>query len=96
MRQALDRFSEMSTVYGFSCRIYVLSPLAELASGAHQKTYRTIAAMVSGNCSMGEINTPLLREGEPEQYFYPLDGHYNARGAAEVADFLAHETRRTP
>jgi hypothetical protein len=86
--QALNDFAQLAAERGFACKIYLVSPLAELVSGASERTFNLLQQITPATCSLDSVNPPLLAGGHPEQYFYAIDGHYNRLGASAVAHYL--------
>lgn len=88
-RQALNDFAALAEEKAFRCRVFFLSPLAELVNSAHQQTFALLQTLTPAKCSLDSLNPALLATGKPEQYFYALDGHYTPEGARLIADHMA-------
>lgn len=87
-----SRLDELSRRYGFSYRIYIVHPMQDIIRGGHEKTLAEIQAIASP----GRVasTAPAFPEGTaPQQFYYPMDGHYNPAGARLVALYIAAQDK---
>jgi hypothetical protein len=94
LKRALDlthlqlvRFDEMSRKYRFTYAIYLLHPVQDILRGSYVDTFTQL-----NKISPSTIRDPAtLFELNPEQYYYPYDGHMNKKGSMRIANFLLSE-----
>ncbi|MDJ0950184.1 MAG: SGNH/GDSL hydrolase family protein [Alphaproteobacteria bacterium] len=84
-RRQLNRLEELSEEYGFSYQIYVLHPVQDILRETH---IATVAAIRNLAPRARVTGTAQLFEHQPAKFYYPYDGHLNARGSRRVAELL--------
>lgn len=84
MEKQLNRFERLEEELGFSGHIFLLHPLQDILRGTYQETILQLQTISPKTI----YSTAHLFPPEPEQYFFPLDGHLNERGSQKIADYL--------
>ncbi|MGB5832912.1 MAG: hypothetical protein WBG92_13105 [Thiohalocapsa sp.] len=80
----LRRFANLGDEYGFETSFMLIHPVQDTLRGTHLDTLE----------ALNEISPrPFLSTADalqpiPQQYYFPLDGHLNARGSRRIAEFL--------
>ncbi len=77
----------MSREYSFTYALYLISPLQDVRLGSHTQTLAQLNAIAP----MPIRPTAQVFGGEPEPFFFPLDGHINVMDARKIAEFLIAE-----
>jgi hypothetical protein len=89
-RRAFTEFADLGRQYGFRTAIYVLFPVQDLLHGTHVKTTQDIREL-AGNIPVYDVGAAL--SDRPTAYYFAYDGHYNAAGAARIAEAMAEVER---
>ncbi len=86
-RQLLKLHS-LSEDYGFDYAIYIIHPMQDLMTGGYQQTWTTLQD-IAPTMRVYTTAPALLGSGDAAQYYFPYDGHLNAKGARLVARYIA-------
>jgi hypothetical protein len=85
--QQFRRLKELATYYGFDYSIYILHPMQDLLNGGYENTLAAIREIAPTD-RVYTTAPAWLDGGPPQQYYYAMDGHPNATGAAKLAHFM--------
>lgn len=87
-KKYFSRLVDLATRYAFEYRIYVVHPVQDILRGTSGRTLESIKALTVPDRVVG---TAQLFSGNPRDYYYPYDGHFNAVGSRKLAEFLLDE-----
>lgn len=78
---------ELAARYGFEYSIYIIPPMQDVMNGGYEDALAAIKEIAQTD-RVYSIAPALLEDGQPEQYYYAMDGHPNVAGAAKLARFM--------
>lgn len=84
MKEQLNRFVKLGEQFEFTAHIFLIHPVQDLLRGSYHHTisrFRSISPITVH--STAHVFFP-----NPEQYYFPLDGHLNEKGSKQVAAYL--------
>lgn len=99
LKRALDvtarqfaRLEELSTYYKFDYSIHVIHPMQDIMTGGHEKTLTALKRIAKTD---KVYTTAAAFDGmeKVQQFYFPMDGHFNRKGAETVARFMARQDR---
>ncbi len=85
----LLRLEELSRKHGFSVQIILVHPIQDLLRVSYVQTQEDIQSILPEKFRIRGTGDALLKSGNIQDYYYPLDGHVTPKGAAVIADHLA-------
>jgi hypothetical protein len=85
--QQFKILQDLAASYGFAYSIYILPPMQDLMNGGYQNTLAAIRKIAATD-RVYTTAPALLDGGPPQQYYYAMDGHPSASGAAKLARFM--------
>ena len=88
-RRQLERFRNFAKFYNFKDIIYLLHPVQDLLGDTYPKTIKAIHSIAPEG--MDVVSTAHAYLDNPRAYFFSYNGHFNAKGAQRLAEFLATE-----
>jgi hypothetical protein len=81
----LDRLEQISRKYSFRTEVFVIHPIQDLIRGTSSETMELLAETAPDTVF---VSSAEIYEEKPEQYYLSYDGHWNAKGAMQFANFL--------
>ena len=69
--------------------IYLLHPAQDLLRGTYYETEEVIQNAIDDELSL--TRTSHILSDKPSSYYYPYDGHLNAKGAQRISALLINE-----
>lgn len=87
-----ERLDALSRRYGFTYIIHVVHPMQDLMRGTQEETVSILEGIAPEGRVRGTAGA-LMDAGKPATYYYPLDGHLTAEGAARLAAYIATQPR---
>ena len=84
----IQAMEQVAAGAGARLSIYVLHPVQDLLRGTYAQTTDAIRSVAG---AVPVIDTAQALRDDPRAYYFPYDGHFNARGAERVADLLLRE-----
>jgi hypothetical protein len=82
--EQLARLQRLSERYGFEYRLYLLHPMQDVSRGTADATHAALTRVAPAPI---EDLAPVFA-GNPAEYYYSYDLHFNSTGSAAVADHL--------
>lgn len=86
-KEQLNRLERLGREHNFEYHIFLIHPVQDISRGSHQDTLAKLQS-ISPNTI---IPTAHLFQPDPDQYYFPLDGHFNAAGSQKIANYLLSE-----
>ncbi len=83
-RSEFLRLDELSNIYAFSYRIFIVFPQHEIEQGVDKK----IAERIQSISPAPVIPLGDLFRDDPGKYYFPTDGHFSVAGNKKLAEFL--------
>ena len=85
----IERIHELSNKRDIKLSIYLLHPAQDLLRGTYSETEEAIQNAIDDELLI--TRTSQILSDKPSSYYYPYDGHLNAKGAQRISALLINE-----
>ena len=83
-RSEFLRLNELGDIYAFSYRIFIIFSKQEIEQGV----YKQLSDRIQSISPAPVIPLGELFKDNPDNYYFPTDGHFNAAGNKKLAEYL--------